>query len=103
MADPAGHAPEWGVLGEWLTRLLMGFVSVLVWVWGRERKALEDRIARIDADLETLRDMVEKRFERANEKTSDLSSAVQGIPDRLRREWREDFDREHQRHKRGRE
>jgi len=75
-------------------RILLGLVSLLVYIWGRERKALEDKITDLRNEFDEFRTEMNARLNRAGEKTSDLSTAVQGIPERLRREWREDMDRE---------
>lgn len=88
MADPV--VSLWDIS----ERILLGCVSLLVYIWGRERKTLEDKIKDLRIQFEEFRADVKTRFDRAGEKTSDLSTAVQGIPERLRREWREDMDRE---------
>jgi hypothetical protein len=87
-------------LWEYAEKILLGFVSLLVYVWGRERKSIDDKITRVESDLVEFKHEVRERFAKAGEHTSDLATAVQGIPERLRKEWREDFDREHQRHRR---
>lgn len=74
MGDPA-------VVIDWILRVVMLAITILVFVWGRERKAsdelLASRFAERDQRIEQLEGQIERRFTDANRENSKLASAVQ--------------------------
>lgn len=92
---------------EWVLKLIFDALVALVALanflfWrdiGRERKAIDEKFSQISVTLGRLEADIKERFARAGANTSDLATEVQGLPDRLRKEWREDFEIMHGRHR----
>lgn len=70
-------ASEWLRIAEFV---VMGTVSVVVFVLGRERAAVEERFRALGSRLNS----VEARLDRSGQKMSDLTDLIHGLPERMR-------------------
>ncbi len=82
----------------WLEKVLSPIVLALIIVWGRDRKSQQERSDRTDqavaalrAEVREWRAEIKDLLNDAGEHTSDLATVVQGLPERLRKEWTADI------------